>query len=205
MQLDPNYANAHHWYGDYLSINGRHDEALFEARHALQLDPLNLMIGTWVGLRYYLAREYGHAIEQGQSTVELDPSFAAGHLVLGEAYVRAGLRDKGLVELQRAAALSGGSPLYLAQVAVAHALAERKSEALRIAARLQMLSTERYVSPYGLAQIYAALKDNEQTFKWLQAAYDDHAVWMAYLAVDPAFDAFRSDRRFQDLLRRVRG
>jgi TolB-like protein/DNA-binding winged helix-turn-helix (wHTH) protein/Tfp pilus assembly protein PilF len=205
LQLDPNYANAHHWYADYLSINGRHDEALFEARHALQLDPLNLMIGTWVGLRYYLAREYGHAIEQGQSTVELDPSFAAGHLVLGEAYVRAGLRDKGLVELQRAAALSGGSPLYLAQVAVAHALAERKSEALRIAARLQMLSTERYVSPYGLAQIYAALKDNEQTFKWLQAAYDDHAVWMAYLAVDPAFDAFRSDRRFQDLLRRVRG
>src|SRR6266704_2770847 len=58
LQLDPHYANAHHWYGDYLSIRGRHDEALLEARQALELEPLNLMIGTWVGLRYYLAHNY---------------------------------------------------------------------------------------------------------------------------------------------------
>jgi hypothetical protein len=55
-----------------------------------------------------------------------------------------------------------------------------------------------------LAQIYAALSDREQTFKWLQIAYDDRAVWMTYLAVDPVFDEYRSDQRFQDLLRRVR-
>jgi hypothetical protein len=54
-----------------------------------------------------------------------------------------------------------------------------------------------------LAQIYAALNDKEQTFKWLQTAYDGHAVWMSYLAVDPVFDRFRSDQRFQDLLRRL--
>ena len=60
------------------------------------------------------------------------------------------------------------------------------------------------VSPYGMAQIYAALNDKEQTFQWLQIAYDDRAVWMSYLGVDPVFDGFRSDQRFQDLLRRVR-
>jgi hypothetical protein len=54
-----------------------------------------------------------------------------------------------------------------------------------------------------LAQIYAALNDPEQTFKWLQMAYDDRAVWMSYLAVDPLFDRLRPDQRFQDLLRRV--
>jgi hypothetical protein len=59
------------------------------------------------------------------------------------------------------------------------------------------------VSPYGLAQIYAVLKDKEQTFKWLQVSYDGRAVWMSYLAVDPVFDGYRSDQRFQDLLRRV--
>jgi TolB-like protein/Flp pilus assembly protein TadD len=204
LSLDPRYANAHHWYGDYLSIRGRHEEALLEARQALELEPLNLMIGTWVGLRYYLARNYDRAIEQGQSTVELDPSFAAAHLLLGEAYVRAGSRDKGLAEVRSAASLSGISPLYLAQVGVAHAYAGRKAEALAIVAQLRAISAERYVSPYGLAQIYAALNDKEQTFKWLQTAYDDRAVWMSYLAVDPVFDAFRSDPRFEDLLRRVR-
>jgi TolB-like protein/DNA-binding winged helix-turn-helix (wHTH) protein/Flp pilus assembly protein TadD len=204
LQLDPLYANAHHWYGDYLSVRGRHQEALAEARKASDLDPLNLMIGTWLGLRYYLAGNYGAAIEQGRSTVELDPNFAASHLLLGEAYVQIRLHERALTELKSAASLSGNSPLYLAQVAVAYAAEGRKTEALQIAAQLQAASAGRYVSPYGLAQIYAALNDREQTFKWLDNAYADRAVWMSYLAVDPVFDGYRSDQRFQDLLRRVR-
>jgi tetratricopeptide (TPR) repeat protein len=203
LLLDPHHANAHHWYGDYLSAQGRHDEALLEARRALELDPLNLMIGTWVGLRFYFAHKYDRAIEQGRNTVELDPNFAAAHLLVGESYVQIGQHKEGLAELQRAASLSGNSPLYLAQVAVAHAAAGRRAEALRIVAQLRKISSERYVSPYGLAQIYAALNDEEQTFKWLQTAYDGHAVWMSYLGVDPVFDRFRSDQRFQDLLRRL--
>jgi len=162
------------------------------------------MIGTWLGLRYYLAHQYDSAIEQGRNTVELDPNFAASHLLLGEAYVQKGLHEKGLAELESAASLSGNNPLYLAQVGVAYASEGKRTEALQIATHLQTTSTSRYVSPYGLAQIYAALHDNEQTFKWLNIAYDDRAVWMSYLAVDPVFDRYRSDRRFQDLLRRVR-
>ena len=203
LELDPQYANAHHWYGDYLSIKSRHNEALAEANRALELDPLNLMINTWVALRYYQARDYSRAIDQGRNSVELDSNFAAAHLLLGEAYVQAGSRSEGVSELERAASLSGGSPLYTAQVAVALAAAGRRDEALRIAHELEIMSRTRYVSPYGLAQIYAALKSDQDTFKWLQAAYRDRAVWMEYLAVDPIFDRYRSDHRFQELLRRI--
>jgi TolB-like protein/DNA-binding winged helix-turn-helix (wHTH) protein/Flp pilus assembly protein TadD len=203
LQLDPQYANAHHWYGDYLSIRGRHSEALAEAKRALELDPLNLMISTWVGLRYYLARDYAHAIDQNRDSVELDPNFAAAHLLLGEDYVQAGLRNEAVDELKKAADLSGNSPIYRAQVAVALAVVGRSREARRIARELEATSRDRYVSPYGLAQIYAGLNNKEDTFKWLQAAYDQHAVWMGYLAVDPIFDRYRSDERFKDLLRRV--
>jgi TolB-like protein/DNA-binding winged helix-turn-helix (wHTH) protein/Flp pilus assembly protein TadD len=203
LQLDPQYANAHHWYGDYLSIKGRHDEALAEARRALELDPLNLMISTWVGLRFYLARKYPSAVEQNRNSVELDPNFAAAHLMLGEDYVQTGLHSEAVNELKRAASLSEDSPLYRAQVAVALAVAGRNREALRIARELETISRKRYVSPYGLAQIYAALNKKEDTFKWLQAAYDDHAVWMGYLAVDPLFDRYRSDERLKHLLRRM--
>jgi len=203
LQLDPQYANAHHWYGDYLSIRGRHGEALAEAKHALELDPLNLMISTWVGLRYYMARDYSRAIDQNRNSVELDPNFAAAHLLLGEDYRGAGLHSEAVNELKKAASLSGDSPLYTAQVAVALAVEGRSGDALRIAHELEAISRKRYVSPYGLAQIYAASNKNEDTFKWLQAAYEDHAVWMGYLAVDPIFDRYRSDERFKDLLRRV--
>ena len=203
LQLNPQYANAHHWYGDYLSIKGRHEEALLEARRALELDPTNRMIGTWVGLRYYLAGRYDSAIEQGRDTVELDPSFAAAHLILGESYVLQKSYKQGLDELQKAASLSGDSPVYIAQVGVGRALAGEKKEALRIIRELQDISTKRYVSPYGIAQIYAALNDKEETYKWLETAYRDRAVWMSYLAVDPLFDSIRSEERFRDLLRRL--
>jgi TolB-like protein/DNA-binding winged helix-turn-helix (wHTH) protein/Flp pilus assembly protein TadD len=203
LELDPQYANAYHWYGDYFSIKGRHDEALAEASRALNLDPLNLMISTWVALRYYQAQNFSRAIEQARDSVELDSNFAAAHLLLGEGYVQAGLHNEGVSELKKAASLSGGSPLYTAQVAVALAAAGRKREALRIAHELETLSRKRYVSPYGLAQIYAALGSYEDTFKWLQTAYGDRAVWMEYLAVDPTFDRYHTDQRFQELLRRI--
>jgi tetratricopeptide (TPR) repeat protein len=134
-----------------------------------------------VGLRYYLARDYSQAIEQNQNSVELDPNFAAAHLLLGEDYVQSGLHSHGVSELKRAASLSGGSPLYTAQVAVALAVGKRNRDAIRIARELETLSGKRYVSPYGLAQIYAALNKDEDAFQWLQAAYDDHAVWMGIL------------------------
>jgi hypothetical protein len=99
--------------------------------------------------------------------------------------------------------LSGDSPLYTAQVGVALAAAGRNQEALRIARKLEANSKEQYVSPYGVARIYAALHRDQETFKWLQAAYEDHAVWMGYLAVDPVFDRYRSDARFVEFLRRL--
>jgi len=203
LQLDPQYANAHHFYGDYLSIRSRHGEAIAEAKRALELDPLNLMISTWVGFRYYMARDYSRAIDRNRNSVELDPNFAAAHLLLGKDYVEAGLHSEAVNELKKAADLSGDSPLYTAQLASALAAGGRNGDALRIAHQLETISKKRYVSPYGLAQIYAASNKKDDTFKWLQAAYEDHAVWMGYLASDPIFDRYRSDERFKDLLRRV--
>jgi tetratricopeptide (TPR) repeat protein len=150
-----------------------------------------------------LARNYSAAIEQNRDSVELDPNFAAAHLLLGDDYVQAGLQSEGVNELNRAASLSGDSPLYISQVAVALAVAGRNREALRIAHELETNSRKRYVSPYGLAQIYAVLGSKDVAFKWLQAAYADRAIWMRYLAVDPTFDRYRSDQRFQEFLRRI--
>ena len=136
-----------------------------------------------------------------QTVVELDPNFAAAHLLLGEAIVGQGCVAKLSSSYKKRQVFQATA--YSAQVGVALAVAGRKNEALRIAHELEIMWRKRYVSPYGLAQIYAAADKNEDTFKWLQAAYDDHAAWMGYLAVDPIFDRYRSDARFKDLLRRV--
>ena len=57
IELNPNYANAHHWYGEYLSLVGRHHLAMREAERARELDPLSSIIDTWVRSRYFFARK----------------------------------------------------------------------------------------------------------------------------------------------------
>ena len=203
LQLSPGYANAHHWYGDYLSVVGRHEEAVSEAKRAFELDPLSPMINTWLGYRYYYARHYDEAMEQGRKILEFDPSFAAAHLLLGQAYLQKGLHVQAISELQSATTLSGDSPIYLAQVGVAYAADSKNAEALHVIDQLQKVARQRYVSSYGMAQIYAALGDKQRAMKWLQSAYDEGAVWMQYLQVDPVLDSLHSQPRFQDLVRQM--
>src|SRR5262249_51961582 len=78
-----------------------------------------------------------------------------------------------------------------------------RDEAHKVLRQLEELSKQRYVTPYGRALIYAALGETDETFKWLETAYQQRANWMVLLKVDPCFDNLRSDPRFQDLMRRM--
>jgi hypothetical protein len=91
----------------------------------------------------------------------------------------------------------------MAQVGVAYAAAGRNAEALMVIDHLQKEVKRSYVSPYGLAQIYAALGNKQQALKWLPIAYDEHAVWISYLNVDPILGPLRSEPEFHDLVRRM--
>ncbi|MGD0310749.1 MAG: tetratricopeptide repeat protein, partial [Acidobacteriota bacterium] len=86
IDLNPNYANGHHWYGEFLSLVGRHKEAIAESQPARELDPLSSIINAWVSSRYFFARQLDKAIEEGRNAAEMDPNFAPARLVLGQAY-----------------------------------------------------------------------------------------------------------------------
>ena len=91
IELNSNYALAHHFYADLLKAMGRFDEALAEIRRAQELDPLSLAINTGVGHVLYLSRRYDDAIEQYRKTVELDPNYVQTHLWFGRPYLQKGL------------------------------------------------------------------------------------------------------------------
>jgi hypothetical protein len=65
------------------------------------------------------------------------------------------------------------------------------------------LSQRRYVSPYNVVLVYAGLDDRDQTFSWLEKAYEERATWLILLNVDQLWDPLRSDARFKDLFQRM--
>lgn len=203
IELNPNYANGHHWYAEFLSLVGRHEEAIAESERARELDPLSDIINTWVGSRYFFARQYDKAIEQYRNAVEMDPGFVPVHLVLGEALEQKHMYREAIMELEKAVSLSGGSPVYMASLAHAYGVAGRRGQAKKLFDELGNLSQQRYVSSYDLALALLGMGETNKAFALLTRAVDGRSPRAAFLGVDPRFDGLRSDARFKELMIRI--
>ena len=203
IDLNPNYANGHHWYGEFLSLVGRHEQAIAESERARELDPLSNIINTWVGSRYFFARQYDKALEQYRNAVEMDPNFVPARLVLGQAYEQKGMLQEAIAELQRAVSLSGGSPVYVASLAHACGKAGRRAEASRLLDELKEIAQQRFVSSYDLALAHLGLGENATVFTLLGRAIEEHSPRVVFMGVEPRFDSLRADARFRGLMKRV--
>ncbi len=204
IELNPNYATAHHWYSNYLSVSERHPEAIAEMKLAQELEPLSLVMNAGVGWAYYYARQYDQAIEQFRKTLELDPNFNRAYTGLGVVYEQKGMHSEAVAALQRARDLSGGSPLIVAFLGHAYATAGKRSEARAVLSELKELSARGYLSsPYYTAMIYAGLGERDQALQWLEKAHKDRSSGLVWLRTHPVWDNLRADPRFDDLMRRV--
>jgi TolB-like protein/DNA-binding winged helix-turn-helix (wHTH) protein/Tfp pilus assembly protein PilF len=203
VELNTNYAPAHHWYALYLSAMNRMSEAAEQGERARDLDPVSLIVNTDLGLIYYRARQYDRAFEQLRKTLEIEPDFPPARWNLGRAYAQQGKYQEALAEIRKAVEASGRSPVYLATLGYVYAVAGRKREATAVLQELRSLSGKRYVLPNLLAVVYVGLGEKDQAFKWLGQAYQERSDFMIVLRVDPALDSLRSDPRFAELERRV--
>jgi tetratricopeptide (TPR) repeat protein len=199
IELNPNLAGARNMYSLYLSLIGRHDEALAEVRRARELDPLSLRINVAVADRLLLARQNDAAIEAAKKAVELDQNAPGPHVHFGYIYAAKGQYREAIAAYQEGIKLGGDSPDTQIYLGAAYALAGEREQARAI---LKRLEARKYVSPGALAALYVALGEREALAS-LERAYAEHDAQLQWLRVDANLDPLRSDPRFQDLLRRV--
>lgn len=202
FELNPNYAQAHLAYGNYLAAMGRISEAIAAKKRALELEPLSLIVNAGLGWTFYTSRQYAEAIKQLRKTLEMDANFQRAHHYLGLAYGQKGMFEEAIAEFQKARTL-GDTPETLAWLGTSYALAGKRNEAQKVIGELNELSRRRYVSSYSLAEVYATWGDKDRAFAWLEKAYQEHAFLLVYLKAEPELDSLRSDPRFADLLRRM--
>ncbi len=202
IQLNPNYATAHHWYGELLGAMGRFDEGIAELKRAHQLDPLSLIINADLGHGYTLARQYDKAIEQLRKAIEMDPRFYYAHWSLGKALQLKGRLNEGIAEYRKAVELND-DPFSLALLGQAYARAGQREEAQKILARLSDTAKSRYIHPYSFALLYLALGDKERAIHELERTYRERAGDAFSLKADPMLDDLRGNPRFEALVQKV--
>ena len=203
IELNANYATAHHLYSHYLMQVGRTEESLKEATLAQQLDPLSPFINNGLARQYYLSRQYDKAISQCQVGLQIDPTYLPARIQLGLAYEQKGMLKEAISELEQARDLAKTLPMAHALVAHAYATAGRRGDALNEINVLNTMKSQRYVPPSYFAIVAIALGNKNEAFGYLQKSYQDRSEQILYLGVEPLVDPLRSDPRFDQLLQRV--
>jgi TolB-like protein/DNA-binding winged helix-turn-helix (wHTH) protein/Tfp pilus assembly protein PilF len=201
IELNPNYATAHHWYAEHLMTRGRFDEALHESELARQLDPLSLIIAADNGAILFYSRQYDRAIEQFRYVLDLDSGFPRAQLIR-LAYIQKGMYAEDLALLDKQTP-SDDDPGYWAELAYVYGRSGRHAEAQRALEKLLQLSRRRQLNTWYLVEAYIGVSDGDQALGWLQWASSHQPDALTGLKVDPIYDPLRGDPRFQSLLRRA--
>src|SRR5579864_88424 len=213
IELNPNYAMAHHLYAHLLIETGRTQESLAEASRALELDPYSPFVNNGVARLYYLSRQYDKSIAQCQIELQISPTYLPGRIQLALAYEQVGKLPEAVAELERASGVISGSAapgghrmilLWLTTpLGHAYAITGRKSEAINELNKLQAAANSRYIPASYFAILWIGLGDKDQAFTWLNRGYQERSEHVLYLGIEPLVDPMRSDPRFALLLKKI--
>ncbi len=200
LEIDRNSATAHLFMALLNTAQGELDVGIKEIQEAEKLDPLAPVICSLAVGIYLAADRIDDAISAGKRTVQIDPNYIYFDPVLADAYREKGDFEKAIAFYEKAQATTHfPSP----GLAITYAKMGRTDDAHRILDQLIQKSREQYVAADSIANVYAALGDNDQAFQWLNRAVEEHSAPAASFIFHPEFRALRSDPRFIDLLRRI--
>jgi serine/threonine-protein kinase len=205
IELNPQYAPAHHRYAVTLAIIGRYAEALDEIGRAQELEPHSVAISMTLGYLLCAVGEYDSAIEELERALEMDPGSSMTQLTLGVTYLYKSMYDEALAAFREENRILGGrSPHAAAMIGIAYARSGNVDEAERALADLTELAKHQPVSSSIVALLCFSLERKDEGFDWLEKAYKERElVLRQILAVLRDPEVAGGDPRFADLLEKM--
>jgi TolB-like protein/DNA-binding winged helix-turn-helix (wHTH) protein/Tfp pilus assembly protein PilF len=200
LELNPNYANARHWYGYYLMLTGRIGEGEAEMRRALELDPLSPIINANIGMCLYVGRQYDAALAHWRSAGEMHRNYPLLHMYMASGFIGKAMYTEALAEVEKSVSLSGVGPWELALKVYVHGRSGRTVDARTLLAEMRSRSD---VPAYYMALAHVGLGRTDEAFEWLERSLQERWGPFNELNVEPLFDPLREDPRFAAVVRRL--
>lgn len=203
IELNPSYATAHHWYASCLEDLGRIEEALREVLTAEQLDPLSTAVTLSVVYRLLGLGKTAEALKRIRRLEETD----SGSPAVTEAYMVYYFAqkdwDRTLPYLREMSAADPSDPYLDMDLGFIYAATGKKEMALEVIEKLKTVPADSRIRGTLIAQVYAALGDLDEVFRWLDYAFDNKEVFFGWFRNNPLVANVRSDPRFSALLKRA--
>jgi len=203
IELNPGYAPAHYWYALVFLVLERFGDVVAQSERALEVDPLSVFANAHFGWTLIGVGQVGRSREQLERALELDPDFALTHWLLGWGYGVERSFENSIRHLQKACELSEGSPWFMAHLGWAYGASGREEEARAVLSDLRERRSKQFVPSLHFAYVHLGLGETGEALDWLERAYDEQDMSMAFLKLDAKLDPLRTEPRFIAILEKV--
>ena len=204
LELNPNSADGHYNYGLIRAGRGHLEEAVSLLDRAVELDPLSPGIVTDSALPLMYLERFEEAIERARSALEIAPDFWRANWILSAALAAAESFPEAVEAARRAVHQSGGSVRAEANLVAVLAMAGDEEEAREQLRTILDSADRRFLPPYAIASGYAAFGDLDDVFEWLEKGFEEHDLFMLFLAADILFRrTVGADPRYAELVQRL--
>jgi tetratricopeptide (TPR) repeat protein len=203
LGLSPGHGMSRCWYANfYLSwACGEYQQAITQARRALESDPFSAYITMNLGVCLLTAGRLDEAIDTCRRAIQLDPDSFVSNWALGIALGLNGRFEEALSTFETAAKMSQRHPLALTGLADVLNQAGRPGEALAIHRELVDRASIAYVSASHLALTAEAAGQREEAMAFVRRAWDEREpsfiLWARHF---PQYRPLHSDPRFATIL-----
>lgn len=202
LDLDPNYASAHHWYAEFLAIHGRFEESFAEYEKARANDPLSMAINVDLGMAYYYAGQSDRAIEFLNKIKSVDPRFSRTYSNLSMIYRQKGMISESIAESETYFNILEDKPALKKLEAVKKAYQE-SGEKGYWSKSLEVFFGDLNFSYQSTALVHLKLNDPELALDWLEKDFASHDPISVYINVMPEFEPLHSHPRFIEIVRNI--
>ena len=202
IQLNPNSADAHFFYSDFLISMRRTEEARVEIGRTLELDPLNFGWQCFSGWHLLYQHRPDEAIEALNKALRTEPNYSSAHMGLWGAFFQKEMYDEALTEAKKFFAVLGDGEVVDA-LERGFVKGGYPGAMIEAADTLSARSLRAHVPAIRIARLYAQAGERDRALDWLEKAWEEHENPLVHLSVGWDWECLREEPRFQDLLRRL--
>ena len=197
LQLEPNNRDVLLGTASVASTLGQFDKSIELSERAVALDPLGLEGLLSLARRYRARGSYDEAMEQYHRVLMLYPENSWALEDIAAIYLRQGNPERALAEMEK--------------LPYSHRLNDLKAQALFImgeeeeswALHSEFLNTPAQFGPFTKAQIYSWRGENDDAFKFLEIAFEQHNHGLTNILARGAFHHLESDPRYPVFLEKL--
>jgi len=198
IELEPGNSEAHRLAGYLATTYGRFDEAIEQSEKAIELDPLQPWNYIARGYAAYRSGRLAQAEANFRTALDLAPGSGKFHCLLGAVLITRGQRESALAEMKKE---SNPRFRHVGMALALGALGQPNESDKELRTAEQKFGDE---MGYWIAMVYAARRDPDRAFAWLDRAFNVYGEGITWIKGDPLLSSLVEDPRYKALLQKMR-